>query len=272
MDVYFNRMLKYGSNIISVMDGRVVSTVTIFDCILKGQSQYFPIGYLFCLLTDEDYRGRGLATELLEYAYMFAKKRGMAAVTLIPRDEPLFGFYSQRGFNTEFYINKTVITDSQGLDIDSINRKDRFKLLGWEKEPSRLFSSIHRDRFKLAWPKGMCSHFVMDSAASGGGILYSGRNGQYSVMSCFGRKRKNTVIVKDFCVKEGLHENALKNLCGYFPGCTYEIYTPEDVPVCGYQVNKVPYGMIKPIGTLGEKLCKALKNEQKPAFYSPLVD
>lgn len=104
--------------------------------------------YLYALCVDEDFRGRGIAEELLDFAKDFAKKEN-AEVCLVPSTEKIRRYYAKRGFidvfvcteqllevdTTEMFCGELDITDA---DIDLLMQA-RTEACGdnaflWEKD------------------------------------------------------------------------------------------------------------------------------------------
>jgi len=59
-----------------------------------------PAAYIHKVATDPEYRGKGYASDLLNEAVRFAKRRGCHKVFLICRDE-LIPFYQRLGFQED---------------------------------------------------------------------------------------------------------------------------------------------------------------------------
>lgn len=89
--------------------GHIVSMLHIVEI----ETIYGPTGYLYAIATDEAWRGRGLASALIEEAVEELRRRGMAAVMLIPSHEDLKAFYERLGFEESNY----PLDFSEGFDF-----------------------------------------------------------------------------------------------------------------------------------------------------------
>lgn len=69
-----------------------------------------PTGYISCVGTLPQARGKGLASTLLRSAICDAHARGMALCELIPAQNHLFYFYRHAGFSTAFYADRERYT------------------------------------------------------------------------------------------------------------------------------------------------------------------
>lgn len=85
-------------------DGKPVSGLLLQDYAFKYAGSMLNIGYICCAGTAPEARGRGMMSMLMKKALQTARKRGMAAVTLIPASDHLYFFYDKFGFATVFYL------------------------------------------------------------------------------------------------------------------------------------------------------------------------
>ncbi len=79
--------------------GRVVAMLNIVEL----QTDYGPTAYLYAIATAAEWRGRGMASELIRRAIAIARERGYGAVMLIPVDEKLVEYYKHFGFGEPSY-------------------------------------------------------------------------------------------------------------------------------------------------------------------------
>ena len=78
-----------------VLDGnRIAAILYWIDCELHGQN----LAYIYAVVTDPSYRGRGLCRMLMEAAHALLKTRGYAGAILVPQQEPLRNMYAGMGY------------------------------------------------------------------------------------------------------------------------------------------------------------------------------
>ena len=70
---------------------------------VPGRGEY-RAAYLYAVATHPDWRGRGLAGELLARADGFFRAWGIPAVTTVPAEPALHGFFSRNGFRECFTL------------------------------------------------------------------------------------------------------------------------------------------------------------------------
>lgn len=273
MKAYFGRMLSIGKNIVNTApDGTVASSLTLFPCTISDGDSKFDVGYVFSVGTLEKYRLHGMATDLLEWTAKYARGMNLSALTLVPQSSILFDFYKARGYDTAFYVNKTLIRNYELPRKDCCADKVKFIKMNRGYDTAALFSKAHPGIYSMKWSRKMYEHLRIDSAISGGGLMLSQGSGDTMLAACFGRKRTDTVLVKDFSVPACKHEVALRGLSEALPAGNYEILTAPNYRVWECPVNNVPYGMAEALSADGENMLKLFARQPEKVFYSPIVD
>lgn len=88
--------------IVAEEDGRIVSScVCVIIPNLTHNQQ--PYAFIENVITDEEYRGRGLATQCLNYAKKIAESENCYKMMLLTgsKKESTLNFYKQAGYNSE---------------------------------------------------------------------------------------------------------------------------------------------------------------------------
>ena len=89
------------SNMFSVEEnGRLVSMLHLVTFNCNGHN----VGYIYAVATAAEARKRGYATQLLKDAIAEGKRRGLAALLLIPASEDLRKYYNRFGFKGSYHI------------------------------------------------------------------------------------------------------------------------------------------------------------------------
>lgn len=87
-------------------DNQLVSMLTVLEADLCEGEKKQRFWYVYAVVTDEAYRGRGFAGKVLSHVLKKAEEQG-AAVGLVPANEGLYTFYGKAGFETFFYKQVT---------------------------------------------------------------------------------------------------------------------------------------------------------------------
>jgi len=82
-------------------DGRIVTALYWFDCRYPGGK----LAYIYAVATLPEYRGKGLASRLLEETHCHLKELGYAGAVLKPA-KGLFPFYEKLGYRNSGYIRR----------------------------------------------------------------------------------------------------------------------------------------------------------------------
>lgn len=82
------------------VEGAVRAMTAWFSTVLSipGKDQIFRAAYLYAVCVHPDWRGKGLASKLLEGAGLYFRDRGIQAVTTVPASQELHGFFAKQGF------------------------------------------------------------------------------------------------------------------------------------------------------------------------------
>lgn len=75
-------------------EGHICAALCWFDCLFRGQKT----AYLYAVVTDPAYRGRGLCRALLEQVHDELRRAGYAAAVLVPAEEGLRAMYRKLGY------------------------------------------------------------------------------------------------------------------------------------------------------------------------------
>lgn len=95
MDIYFEEKYTDASNITVRQDGRVVAAAQVLPYRMTFYGVVLRVGYLSGLCVAPEWRGRGLAAQVIREAHRRLYQQGAALSFLIPGDEGLRKFYEQ---------------------------------------------------------------------------------------------------------------------------------------------------------------------------------
>ena len=80
-------------------NGEIVSALYWLDCLWEGRK----IAYIYAVATDPRFRGRGIASRLMEDTHAQLKEQGYAGAVLKPA-KGLFPFYERLGYRTNSFV------------------------------------------------------------------------------------------------------------------------------------------------------------------------
>lgn len=91
--------------LIYTIESKVVGMLNLLPATIKMADGYKPIRYVYAVGTLKNYRGRGIARDLLNYANQELSKIGVTTV-LVPASQTLFDYYKKQGYQTIFYMSE----------------------------------------------------------------------------------------------------------------------------------------------------------------------
>lgn len=102
VDYFFRYRFDSTECIVDWQEGRVAAMLFLLTAQQKGTFDR-PAGYVYAFATHPDFRGRGIATKLLESARRRMAARG-GFTFLCPASDSLYYFYAQRGFRECYFV------------------------------------------------------------------------------------------------------------------------------------------------------------------------
>ncbi len=98
-----------------LQDGKVVSMLTVLEGKFVNNCEETPFWYVYAVVTDEEYRNKGYAGEVLKHVLYVASVKKIL-VGLVPAMDSLYLFYRKFGFETFFFqkhINVPLVPKAQ---------------------------------------------------------------------------------------------------------------------------------------------------------------
>jgi ribosomal protein S18 acetylase RimI-like enzyme len=108
LDLFFGTAFSPSRCRCAVEEGAVTAALYWLDCTCRGKK----IAYLYAVATAKAFRGRGIATKLMEDTHAHLARLGYAGAVLVPGEGPLFGFYEKLGYRVCSRITDFVCAGS----------------------------------------------------------------------------------------------------------------------------------------------------------------
>ena len=97
-------------------DGRLRAMLALPEVTLTfGDGWSVKAGYVYALATDEASRGRGYASQLLDYAATMLKERRFDCILTVPAQPSLFDFFGKNGYETGFCDRRIKAAPASGV-------------------------------------------------------------------------------------------------------------------------------------------------------------
>jgi ribosomal protein S18 acetylase RimI-like enzyme len=125
IDFYFAERYEADETLLLCWKGEVAAMLTMIPVtVVAPDGQGFAAAMQYAIATHPGYRGRGFATQLMDFSNRYLANNHAAMSLLVPAESRLFGFYRKRGYIESFYIAEAV------LDVGTIQRYARQTVLG----------------------------------------------------------------------------------------------------------------------------------------------
>ena len=119
----FEKFAGYENVFLAEEEGQVIASLCTVPVTLQGRKG----AYYYGVCTRPEQRGKGVMTELMDYARSQLLLRGWSFAVLIPAGASLFDFYAQRGFQKAFGLREFTRPIRRNLwaqaDFDSVTAK-----------------------------------------------------------------------------------------------------------------------------------------------------
>ena len=220
--------------VVSLDGGKLAAMLFLLPVGLRGMNGR----YVYAVATHPDFRQRGHAGKMLEFAQHLTEQRGEDFTCLHPASSSLYGFYQRFGFETTFYIHEAV--RKQG-------KRDfyRFQIMNspeWKFRSLYLETVSKRQEQFLRWNEEMLPFIYQEAKAQNGGALSINGAG-VCLYTC---PEGDTVFVKELAFPGGIPGGVLDELAAFWHGKEVIFRLPVDFSEKNEKKPVLqPFGMVK---------------------------
>ena len=212
--------------------GAVRAMTAWFDTalVVPGRGK-FRAAYLYAVATHPEWRGRGLAGELLARADGFFRTWDIPAVTTVPAESSLHNFFGGNGFRECFvhgqfrYDRPAAPAPAEG-ELEALSPA-AYAALREERLAGRAHIALSPE--VMAYQAGAC-------ALAPGGGLYALDTPRGRAALCAEGMGDGSLLVKELLCPSGEQENILARLPALLPRWSGLYRTPD---------GDLPFGMLK---------------------------
>lgn len=227
--------------------GRQVSALLLQNYGFLFHGAILPSGYISCVGTLPEARGKGAASRLMVSALREAAARGMAFCELIPAADSLYFFYRRFGFATVFYVDRLRYTSRHRFTpaIDGLIRQPDADMLG-RLERANGCGIVH--------DAGQFSQILKDMELDGDSYALAATDGLGGEAMAFVRGQHGQATVRSLLsTSEAAADTVLAELSRREPDKMIVVETP---PVSGARAFMRSRGMARIVDT--DKVLTAL--------------
>lgn len=217
VNAFFDKFYSPDNVIVYKENGKIVSSLYMIDYCLKYEDKYYKIMYLYALATDNEYRGKGIMSMLIDKADKIMHNKGYAGAFLIPAEESLYDYYGRFGFTDIIYNKKYTELNSDYLYNSYVEYYDNDKVYEIDNsyrylENTRIVLSAEQNEF-------MCKTFIDE----GGKIYINSDKDKYIMANTYEGDEKLVIYsTNDYSlydktyVKAGLFKKNVEVFTGKF--------------------------------------------------------
>lgn len=213
IDLFLEQGVQPHNALVYLQDGRVAGMLFILPCSLVFRESSYQCAYFYGIATRTELRGRGISTELLEYAYHLCSKRGYAVCALVPATSSLFRFYAKRGYDVQGAVKTLSVrsaelgTGSSSAVLSPINMHDVFDMR------KNCFGTAY-----LEWDNRTLAYIQAENRHCGGSFYRYNADGACGYLCCV--PRDDTLLVTEYSGQNILLPNLLE--------CLHRIYHKQN--------------------------------------------
>lgn len=198
--------------------GRPVAMLNLLECSITEDSEIAPALYVYAAATRPDYRGRGIMTQLMDFAgrYAAAKYRRRYLLT-VPASRELFRFYEKRGF-FRCFKNRSVFMSRRDLATLSHYKRQESAAPARQRLPALMLTDIHAVRRDMlidregfvTWDYKALKYAAGIHEKNGGFIVTASDGSQAGYAFC--AQRGDTLEVHEFIAGTGYDAELIRAL------------------------------------------------------------
>jgi len=178
-------------------NGKIISMLSL----LKVKIGDINGRYVYAVATDKRFRGRGYASELLQYAKQLIKENNEEFLVILPQSESLYDFYAKSGF-TPLHCAKRIsrrIGSASGLKVEKLTSESYFELkktyfsgekyVEWDIKTLDFMKKVYRGEFLKAERDGKTGGIAFCHKAGDRLVIHEllADNYETQIIDAFGR-------------------------------------------------------------------------------------
>lgn len=213
IDLFLENCLPNAEAFGAVEDEKLIAMLFLLPMKVRSGEKSFPASYIYAVATEPEFQNMGISTMLLSEVHEYLRKKKTALSVLVPASEELFHFYSARGFETNFHLDRFIFERSTH-DTDVVLSETSLLL---EKSTRDAFFS--RAELYCEYDESQLSYREKEVLFLGGKILSFSLDKKHGYAVCF--PDADRVYVKEFCFEYS--EKVLDAIADFFASEKLEV-------------------------------------------------
>ena len=228
------------------------------DLSMPGE-QMMPVAYYYAIGTLPGYRGRGIATRLMDFADRDQFMQGIPLSILRPAEPSLFDFYARRGYTTPFHVREVSPSPRElsGIRPDKLTEVD-----------ADVFMLAREAAFRGApyifhWGEIDLHASVLLHRLGGGQLLSFSDDACQGYAICY--NREGTVHVSELICPVGEEARFARSLLYHYRANAITLWMPADSAHFYGEGQVIPFAMAR--GTAEEVDAADIFRDAGPGAY-----
>lgn len=192
--------------LVYTIESKVVGMLNLLPATIKMADGYKPIRYVYAVGTLKNYRGRGIARDLLNYANQELNKIGVTTV-LVPASQTLFDYYKKQGYQTIFYMSEKqqdLSENASSVSATSINEFDTTENIRIEDITPYEYKKLRDEHFEelgyVSWGIESIGYAIEENQLLGGETKKVLLNEKPYIVMYY--VQEDTIVIKESTIPE----------------------------------------------------------------------
>lgn len=244
---FLNRRFTDDNTAVFKEDGAVVSVLFLLDGKMRIGKKTHPARYIYAACTHPNCRGRGLMSQLIEFAAEKSAQTGYEFLCLTPAEPSLFGYYSRCGFVTSF-VTKRARVDRKTL-ASFAGEFCEYNPDSGEITALRNGALLKSDAF--LWDENAVAYALDETLYTGGKAVFVGKDSLEGY--AFYHERNGAVYVKEILANN--YADVFAALLEKSEGDEFVIDFCRDVKVDFENIDVFDKAMLRPLVSDSDCIC-----------------
>ncbi|MDR0296008.1 MAG: GNAT family N-acetyltransferase [Prevotellaceae bacterium] len=204
---YFATRFTEYNTLVWVEEDTPAASLTLLDAEVVTAGRIFPIAYVYSVATLPEWRNKGIAAALSQYADEHLQTRGVEASLLVPASAELFDYYAKLGYKTKFFIAKHEAVWQEN-DAETLLQSRDLEVGDYFRLRKEAYST---GGYYVQWDKNALDFAIQECRFSEGLAWYLRTEELEGFLLAYPMK-DNTVIIKESWLRGNLYPLALRLL------------------------------------------------------------
>ncbi len=242
IDFYYANRYKEDETALLLEDGEIMAMLTMLPVSIEASGQSYAAAMLYAIATHPEYRNRGYATLLIDFAHQYLAQKHLVFSLLVPAGKQLFNFYQQQGYQDGFYIREAFLTRNKVDSWDLAETAGSIMSVVSPEEYNQRRDQQLRGKLYVSYRNEDIVYQKKVSKLSGADI-FGLKIEEVDGCAVIERINQDKIIIKELLINNEFIPAAVKHISRVLPAKEYILRLPV---FSGEQLK----GTIRPLGMI----------------------